>query len=135
MREHLAHRILLNKLAVADNGNAITDAFNDIHFVGNQQNRQAQATVDILQQFQNRTRSGRVQRAGGFVAEQDFWIARQRTGDGHALLLPAGEIRRIAIVFISQTDEIQQLGHPTLDFIFRGIVELQRQRHVTEHGT
>ena len=44
---------LFNQLAVADNGNAIADAFDDIHFMGNQQNRQAQATVDIFQQFQN----------------------------------------------------------------------------------
>jgi hypothetical protein len=42
MREDFTHRILFNQLAVADNRNAIADAFDDIHFVGNQQNRQAQ---------------------------------------------------------------------------------------------
>ena len=135
MRKDLAHRILFNQLAVADHGNAITDAFDDIHFVGNQQNRQAQTTVDILQQLQNRARGSRIQGAGGFVAEQDFWVARQRTGDGDALFLTAGEVCRIAIVLIPQADEIEQLGNPAFDFFLRGIVEIQRQRHITEYGT
>ena len=72
--KRLAHRILFNQLTVADHGNAITDPFDNIHFVGNQQNRQAQTTVDIFQQFQNRTRGSRIQSAGGFVAEQDFGL-------------------------------------------------------------
>ncbi len=67
MREDFTHRILLDQLTIADYRDAIADTFDDIHLVGNQQNSQPQATVDIFQQFQNGARGCRVQGAGGFV--------------------------------------------------------------------
>jgi hypothetical protein len=36
---------------------------------------------------------GRIQRRGGLVEDQDRRVLQQRAGDGHALLLAAGELQ------------------------------------------
>ena len=75
MGEHFADRILLNQFSVTDNCDTIANALNHIHLMSNKKNGQAKATVNIFQQFQNRTGRCRIEGAGGLVAQQDFGIA------------------------------------------------------------
>ena len=82
--------------------------------MGDEQNGQAQTAVDVFQQFQNRTGGGRIQCAGGFVAQQYFGVAGQCTGDRHALFLAAGQVGRVGVVFVRQADQLQQFGHALL---------------------
>ncbi|MNH32131.1 hypothetical protein D3C79_925510 [compost metagenome] len=100
MREHFADAVFFNQLPLADNRNLIADALYHVHFMGDQQNGQAETAIDVFQQFQNRTGGCRIQRAGGLVTQQHFGLACQRAGNRHTLLLAAGQIGRVGVVFV-----------------------------------
>ncbi|MNE60825.1 hypothetical protein D3C80_1559970 [compost metagenome] len=53
MREHFADAVFFNQLTLADNRNLIADAFHHVHFMGDQQDGQAETTINVFQQFQN----------------------------------------------------------------------------------
>ena len=48
----------------------------------------AEAAVEVAQQFKDALGGGGVEGAGGLVAEQDLGVRGERPGDGDALLLP-----------------------------------------------
>jgi len=54
----------------------------------------------------------RVQRTQGFVQQQQAWLVDQRAGQGHALLLPAGQGRRPLVGAFGQTHLGQRLFGP-----------------------
>ena len=134
MGEHFADGILLNQFTVADDRHAVADAFHHIHLVRNKEDRQAEATVNVFQQFQNRTRGSRIQCAGRFITQQYLRIASQCAGNRHTLLLTTRQICRVAVMFVTQTHEVEQFGNATLHFFFRCVVQLQRQGDVAENG-
>ena len=84
------------------------DLFDDAHLVGDDDRRDAEIPVDVLDEGQDGVRGGRVKGGGGFVAEQHLRVGGQGTGDGHALLLAAGELRRIGIHAVGKAHQIQQ---------------------------
>ena len=51
----------------------------------------------------------RVERAGGLVAEEDLRLRGEGAGDGHALLLAAGELGRIVFQLVAEADQLQKL--------------------------
>jgi len=67
----------------------MADFLDDGHFMGDDDDSDAQAFIDVLEQFQDGFRRLRVQGRRGFVAEQDFRIAGQGTGNADALFLAA----------------------------------------------
>ena len=62
--------------------------------MGDDDNGHAGAAAGVLQQFENGLAGVVVQGAGGLVAEQKLWVLGQGPGDGHPLLLAAGELSR-----------------------------------------
>ena len=50
-----------------------------------------------------------VQRTGGLVAEQNFGVRRQCTGNGDALLLAAGQLGRVGVGLVGQAHHLQKL--------------------------
>ena len=60
--------------------------------MGDDDHGHARPAGGILQQLQDLFPGQVIQRAGGLVAKQQLRILRQRPGNGHALLLPAGEL-------------------------------------------
>ena len=56
-----------------------------------------------------------VQRAEGFIQQQNLWFNRQRARQRHALLLPAGQLRRKAIRQMRKLYHLQQFGHFRFD--------------------
>ena len=56
-----------------------------------------------------------IQRAGRLVAQQQRRILAQRAGDGHALLLAAGELVGALVELVLQAHQAQHLGHLRLD--------------------
>src|SRR5690625_1379597 len=50
----------------------------------------------------------RIQRAEGFVQQQDLGLDRQRATQGNTLALPAGKLPRIAIGEMRDLQEMQQ---------------------------
>ncbi len=88
-----------------------------------------QRLVDIVTHVQNRTLVGleqahevllehplqvRVQGAEGLVQHEDAGARRQHAGQGHALLLAAGELGRVALSEAAQPEALQLLGHQSL---------------------
>ncbi|MNZ94428.1 hypothetical protein D3C78_1135340 [compost metagenome] len=58
----------------------------------------------------------------------------QRTGDADALLLPAGQLRRIDITLVAEADQLQQLADPLLDLEGPLAGDLERQGDVLPDG-
>ncbi|MNC30641.1 hypothetical protein D3C75_789300 [compost metagenome] len=104
------------------------------HLVGDQHDGQAQALVDVAQQFKNGSGGLRVQRRGGLVAQQDLGVMHQRPGNAHALLLPAGQLRRVHVVLFLQADQLQQFAYLALAFGLGHAGHLQGQLDVLPHG-
>ena len=50
----------------------------------------------------------RVEGRGRFVEEHDLGVHGQGAGDGHALLLAAGKLRRVTVSFFGDTDLLEQ---------------------------
>ncbi|MNC64831.1 hypothetical protein D3C75_1150650 [compost metagenome] len=82
-----------------------------MHFVGNEHNGQMKLPVNVQQQPQDGIGCLRVQRRGGFIAEQHFGITGQCAGYTHTLLLAAGELRRIFAAVLFQPYKRQQLQY------------------------
>ena len=77
----------------------------------------------------------RIQCAGRLIHQDDIRVHRQRPHDGQALFLSAGELARILVFLIQQTDLGQQLTGVLLCFFF-ALSQFQRrcQRDVLQHG-
>ena len=65
-------------------------------------------SVQLVDDFHHVFAAGGVERAGGFVGEDDFAAVHQGAGDGHALLLAAGEFVGFVVFFALQTQIVQQ---------------------------
>jgi hypothetical protein len=66
--------------------------------VRDHQNRRALLRVDLAQQREHALGRLRVEVAGGLVGQDQRRIQSQRADDRHALLLPAGRVRRAAVL-------------------------------------
>ena len=88
--------------------------------------------VEREDQVDDRGTGRRIQVSGRFVRKQDLWRWRKRTGQSHALLLPAGQMLGIVLQPARQSDPVQPLARH-LARIVRSR-EFQRQHHVFERG-
>ena len=75
-----------------------------LRIVRHQHQRRLAGAVDAEQQLDDRVAGGGIEVAGGLVGEQQRRIVGQRAGDGDALLLAAGELRRIVMAAVGQAD-------------------------------
>ena len=96
--------------------------------------RHAQLPVELFQQFEDRARRLGVERGGRLVAQQHLRVAGQSAGDGHALLLPAGQLHRISPGLVRQLDQLQQLLRPPARRVFFDAGQLQREADVLQRG-
>ncbi|KAG0734359.1 hypothetical protein G6F23_012467 [Rhizopus arrhizus] len=119
VQEHPGNRSGLDHLPGIEHGNAIADATDHVHLVGDQHDGQAQLAVDLRQQRQHRGGGLRIERTGGFVAQQDLRARGQRAGNADALLLATGQLRRVLLRMCLQAHGLQQLGHARVDLRLR----------------
>ena len=56
-----------------------------------------------------------VERGGRLVEKQDLGVHLQRAGDGHALLLAAGELARIGVGLVAEAHLLERLARGRLD--------------------
>ncbi|MNN43623.1 hypothetical protein D3C81_1578690 [compost metagenome] len=99
--------------------------------MGDQHDGQFQFAVDLGQQLQHRSGGLRVKGAGGFVTQQNLRFGSQGAGDADALLLAAGELRRVLFRVIGQADAGQQFVDAGVDFLARQLAgQGQWQGHV-----
>ena len=88
LQEHFRDRPLLHDAALMNDGDPVAYALNHMHFMGNEHNRQIKLLLMSSKEAQDRIRGLRVKRRRRFVAQQDFRIARERSGYADPLLAP-----------------------------------------------
>ena len=132
--EDLPHRALLDHATLLQYHYAVTDITNHGHFMGNEDDGQAQALVDFAQQTEDRLSGFGVQGRGGFVAQQNRRIVHQRTGNAHTLFLAARRLRRVSRVLALQANQLQQLTHLLLPLQLGHARHLEWQLDVLPHG-
>ncbi|MNP08456.1 hypothetical protein D3C76_1005250 [compost metagenome] len=128
--EHLPDLALFDYAAVLQDGHAVAQVADHFHLVGDEDDGQAQALVDIAQQRKNGAGALRVERRGGFVAQQNVRLQHQGPRDSHTLLLPARQLRWVGIGPVGQPYQLQQLLGAACAFVGRHAGHLHRQRHV-----
>ena len=74
-----------------------------------------------------------VQGAQGLVQQQHLGVVDQGPGDGHPLLLAAGEGVGLALFKPGQLHQGEHLGHPALDLVLGDLLDGQAVGHVVEH--
>jgi hypothetical protein len=95
--------------------------------VGDQHDGNTEFAIDAGEQIEDRPRRLRVERRGRLVREQYIRPCCECARDTDALLLAAGQLGRIAIVFIGNADKIEQFGNPDRDIGLRPSRNLERQ--------
>ena len=100
--------------------------------MGDEDDRDAQAAVQVFEQRQDRL--GNVEGAGSLVGEEDRGIVCQRAGNGDALFLAAGKLRRISVRLVAQLHQLQQFQHAAFDSVLFHAAIPERVGHVLENG-
>ncbi len=80
--------------------------------MGDQHQGGATAGIEFEQQVADVLAGGLVQRPGGFIGEQDARAGDEGTGQGHALLLAAGQLPRVMAGAVRKTHLGQDLIDP-----------------------
>ena len=78
--------------------------------MGDDDHGDVQLLVDVPDQLQYLSGGLGVQGTGGLVAQQNLGVGGQGTGNGHALLLAAGQLGRIGVCLVRQANQLQQLA-------------------------
>ena len=78
--------------------------------MGDDDHGDVELLVDVTDQLQNLTGGLGVEGAGGLVAQQDLGLGGQGAGDGHALLLAAGQLGGVGVGLVGQAHQLQQLA-------------------------
>ena len=108
-------RALLDDLAVAHDADMVGHLADDAEVVGDQQQRHAEAALQILQQFQDLGLDRHVEGGGRLVRDQQVRLVGERHRDHDALALTAGQLVRICrqpLFRFRQTHQPQQFQRP-----------------------
>ena len=132
MAEDLADLALLHHVALGENGYPAADLLDHLHLVGDDDHRDAQIPVQLLEQGQDGLGGGGIQGGGGLVAEEHLGICGKGPGNGHPLLLAAGELGGVRALPILQAHDLQKLLGPGHGFLPGGAGKLQREADVVQ---
>ena len=111
MGQDLRRRALFDDAAMLHHSDVVADLRRDAQIVGDEQQRDAEPGLDFVEQFQHLRLHRDIERRDRFVRHQHVGIERERTGDGDALALAAGELVRIARDRVGrQIDQFQQFA-------------------------
>ena len=86
--------------------------------------------VQIVQDFHHVFAAVSVERAGGFVGQNDFAAVHQGTRNAHPLLLPAGKLAGLVVFLALQTQIGQQLVGAAVARTLRHARIHRRQGHI-----
>ena len=102
------NKALFHDFAVVEDRNVIADLLHHAHLVCDDDDGDAKLFVDVADQLEDLARRLGVERARGLVAEQNFGVRGEGAGDGHALLLSAGELRGIGLGLILEPHDLEE---------------------------
>ena len=89
--------------------------------------------VELLEEAQHLPAGAGVQGAGGLVGQDHRGVARQRPGDGHPLLLAAGELAGQVFALVRQPHPLQRADGPLMAFGSGHSGVEEGQLHVLQH--
>ena len=92
----------------AEQGDPVGHGGGFVVVMGDHQDGGVQLLPHLCQQLVHGGAERGVQGAEGFIEQQDRWPCGQRPGDGHTLLLPAGELRRCPFPQTIHLDQFQE---------------------------
>jgi hypothetical protein len=92
----------------------------------------AQLAVQLVQQVQHLFAGGAVEVAGGLVGDDQRRVGHQGAGDGHALLLAAGQLVGVVVGAVGQAHHGQRRQPRGAALARRQAGQQQRQLHVLE---
>ena len=118
MGEDVLHPAFLGHFAAVQNGNAGADLLDNAHLVGDDDHRDPQFLVQLLQKREDGIGGGGVQSGGGLIAEKNLRVIRKGPCDRDSLFLSAGKLARIRIFLLCDINELQKLLHFRLDLLF-----------------
>jgi len=72
--------------------------------------------IQLSKQFQDLSTRARVEVAGRFVGQENWWLIGQSPRDGHSLLLASRELGGKMIHAFSQADTFQEMPCPIVSF-------------------
>ena len=132
--ENVEHLAGLDHLAVLHNGYAVADLLDDRHFMGDDNDRDAEGFVQVLEQLQNRLGGLRIECRGSLVAEQHIRVVGQCASDCYTLFLTAGQLLGVRLRLITDADQIKQPLYFFRDLLFGKAAAAQRIRYVVGYG-
>ena len=121
---------ILHDLSLPHHGHMVRKPAHDAQIVGNEDDRHAQPSLQIRQQFQDLCLDGHVERGGGFIGDDEPRIAGERERDHHALQLTARELVGVTVRLRVEADEPKRVGHQLGNLRLRLARDLQGERHV-----
>jgi hypothetical protein len=95
-REQLLGRTHFAQPAEIHHGDPVAHRFDDRKIVGDKEQRQTEARLQIFQQIEDLGANGNVKRRNRFVADDKLRIEDERAGNADALALSAGKLMRQA---------------------------------------
>src|SRR5581483_8788632 len=108
----------LDDLASVHDGDAPGDVPNDREVVRDEQIRQPQPVLEVLEEVHDLRPDRDVERRDGFVAHDEVRLERQRPRDPDPLPLAAAERVGIPVDGVGgEPDELEQLAHPVARFL------------------
>jgi len=143
---HLARRPRLFHVAVVHDRHTIAHRQRLFLIVRHEDEGDADVVLDRLQLDLEVFAEPRVEGAERLVQEQHSRCKHECACERDALLLPARELRGLALLEAAQPNELQDRAHPSLPLLFRqplvlqpegdvvGDVEVREERIALEHG-
>ena len=89
------------------------DVLDDGEIVGDEEVREPELVLQVLQQIDDLRLHGDVERGDRLVEHEELRIRRQRARDADALPLPAGELVRIALAVVGTAARLSRAAAPT----------------------
>ena len=122
---------LVGDAAVGEEDDAVAVARRG-RVVGDHDHGLAELVDRAAEELEGLGRGAAVEVAGGFVGEDDLGVAREGSGDGDALLLPAGELAGPVVEAVTEPDGVDDGVEPGRVEVAAG--EIGRELDVLERG-
>ena len=112
----------------------MADLLDDRHFVGDDNDRDAERFVQVLEQLQNRLGGLRIECRGSLVAEQHIRVVGQCASDCYTLFLTAGQLLGVRLRLITDADQIKQALYLFRNLLLGKAAAAQRICYVAGYG-
>ena len=127
-------RANLHDRAVLHDSDAIGEPNRLLEIVGDEDDGLVQQFLQAHELVLHLPADQRIERREGLVQEPDVGLGGERARDADALLLSAGQFARIVMLASLEADQAYYLDRARLTLRAADTLDLQRQRHVAEHG-